>query len=317
MGGNDMRPCIPKRFWVFAAFLSLLTLCFAPVLIPLTRYALDEELLSHIPLMPCIAAYLVFGMRRRALGTVYRGSPGMSAVFLLAGIALLAFRFWLKRIGMPPAINDGFSLLMGAFLCLLYSGVIGILGMGVFRVALFPLAMLLFAIPIPLAAVHALEIFFQVTSAWTFGVIFRLTGIPFIQEGVRFTMPKLVMEVGTECSGIRSSLVLLITGLLAGDAFIRSRGKRVALALSFLPIGILRNAVRILTLAVLSDRYGPQALQWWIHRKGGPVFFVFSLIPLFALALWLKRTERRAAALKIPNDSVFGNMSPTDKTTVT
>ena len=30
-----------------------------------------------------------------------------------------------------------------------------------------------------------------------------------------------------------------------------------------------------------------------IHRKGGPLFFVLSLIPFFALLAWLYKTEQR------------------------
>jgi hypothetical protein len=36
-----------------------------------------------------------------------------------------------------------------------------------------------------------------------------------------------------------------------------------------------------------------------IHHKGGPIFFVFSLIPLFILLLMLQKSERAGKKSKL------------------
>jgi hypothetical protein len=39
---------------------------------------------------------------------------------------------------------------------------------------------------------------------------------------------------------------------------------------------------------------GPQMIHSVIHRRGGPAFFVLSLIPLLLLLWWLHKGEARA-----------------------
>jgi hypothetical protein len=57
------------------------------------------------------------------------------------------------------------------------------------------------------------------------------------------------------------------------------------------PLGILRNSLRIFVIGWLCVTYGPDMINSWIHRHGGPLFFAASLIPLFAMAWWLRRSE--------------------------
>jgi ABC-type transporter Mla subunit MlaD len=38
---------------------------------------------------------------------------------------------------------------------------------------------------------------------------------------------------------------------------------------------------------------GPQMIHSIIHRRGGPVFFMLSLIPLLFLVWWLRLMERK------------------------
>ncbi len=57
-----------------------------------------------------------------------------------------------------------------------------------------------------------------------------------------------------------------------------------------IPLGLLRNAARILVISLLCVHIGPHMINSVIHRRGGPVFFALSLVPLFAM-LWLLRRQ--------------------------
>jgi len=85
---------------------------------------------------------------------------------------------------------------------------------------------------------------------------------------------------------------LFITSLLAAHLFLRTPWKRTVFVLVVLPLGILRNGFRVYTIGELCIHIGPQMINSPIHRKGGPIFFVLSLIPLFILLVMLQKSER-------------------------
>jgi exosortase len=118
----------------------------------------------------------------------------------------------------------------------------------------------------------------------------------FFREGLIIKLPNITLEVAPECSGIRSSMVLFITSLIAGKMFLHSKWHRVWLALFVIPLAVVRNGFRIFTLSILCVYVSPDMINSFVHKKGGPIFFALSLIPFFAFLLWLRRRERRAPA---------------------
>jgi exosortase len=160
----------------------------------------------------------------------------------------------------------------------------------------FPTAFLLFTIPLPDAVVEWLEWASAAASAETAAWLFTATGTPLMRSGPILALPGITLEVARECSGIRSSWALFITAVLASHVILQSPWRRVALVAFVIPLGILRNGFRILVIGLLSVNVGPHMIDSFIHRRGGPIFFALSLVPLFLLALWLRRQERRHEA---------------------
>jgi exosortase/archaeosortase family protein len=100
------------------------------------------------------------------------------------------------------------------------------------------------------------------------------------------------MEVAPQCSGIHSSLALFILSLLAGHLFLRSRWKRATLALAVIPLALLRNGFRVFTIGQLCVHIGPEMIDSYIHRHGGPFFFILSLVPFCILLFFLMKSDR-------------------------
>ena len=160
--------------------------------------------------------------------------------------------------------------------------------------AAFPLAFLIFLIPLPDAAVSWLENASALASAEAAAMYFAIAGTPLVRQGTIFELPGIVLEVAQECSGIRSSWVLFITSILASHLFLESPWRRLALVAFVIPLGILRNGFRVFVIGVLCVHVGPHMIDSIIHRRGGPLFFALSLVPLFLLLWWLRRREQRA-----------------------
>ena len=272
-----------------AGYLLLLALAFIQPLTRLMVYAAQSELNSLILLVPFIAGYLLHTQQVRILaafrtsiaGTVTAGGVGFAA--LVAGIV------WRQRV----SINDDLGLMALAFVSFAAAGGFLFLGARWLAARAFPIAFLIFMVPLPDAAVDWLENASMLASAEAAALFFNAAGTPVFRHGTVFELQGIVLQVAQECSGIRSSWVLFIAGLLASHLFLRTRWRRIVLVAFVIPLGILRNGFRVFVIGLLCVHIGPWMIDSTIHRQGGPFFFALSLVPLFLLLLWLRRRERR------------------------
>ena len=111
------------------------------------------------------------------------------------------------------------------------------------------------------------------------------------RTGFELALPGLTIEVAKECSGIRSSLALLFTSLLAGHLLLRSAGRKTALALITVPLLMIKNGIRIVTLSTLAIYADPSFLTGKLHSEGGFVFFLLALAVLAPVLWFLQRAE--------------------------
>jgi len=281
----------PRLRW-FLGFAIGLTLAFALPLARLTGFSLRVDLHSHMLLIPLVSAYLLWLKRHEPLPA----PAGSNALAMIpAAFGLVALNAWLFQGWNQGALplNDYLALTSFAYVCLLWAGALALLGSRWLWHFAFPVAFLIFIVPLPTAAEHAIEVFFQYTSAEASALLFQLTGSTVFRDGLVFQLPGISIRVAEECSGIRSSLVLFITSLVGGYLFLRSPWHRAALAGFVIPLAILRNGFRIFTIAMLCVHVSPDMIDSVVHRRGGPVFFALSLLPFFALLLWLHRREQR------------------------
>ena len=268
---------------------AAVTALFAVPLRDLVSHALKNELHSHILLIPVVCAYLLYQRRNRLPAP---GKPFWTGLLLgaTAGVALLAWALLAGRASLGD--NDFLAVMTGSYLCVLFGGAFGLMGSAWIRAAAFPVAFLLFMIPLPDRLTVLIENGLMAFSADASHLLFKIVGIPVLRTGQTLEIPGIVLEVARECSGIRSTWVLLITSLLGAHLFLRSRWRQALLVAFVLPLGVARNALRIVFIGWLCTRYGPQMVDSAVHHDGGPVFFGISLVPLFGLLWLLRRWEK-------------------------
>jgi exosortase C (VPDSG-CTERM-specific) len=274
----------------FALVTGVLIICFALPLWQLFRFALDSGFYSYIILVPFISLYLMW-LKRATLPVSMQPAYPMSAIFLLSGLVLtVAYWLWFRP-GLRSAYDDYLAMMIICFLLFFYGISSFFWGLQTLRAAAFPLAFLIFMVPIPLAATQEINSFLQAGSALAAAGFFTLTGTAYFQNGLVFQLADIRLQIAPECSGIHSTLVLFITSLLASYIFLRTSWKRALLTLVVLPLGLLRNGFRVFVIGQMCIHMGPQMIDSPIHHKGGPIFFVLSLIPLFLLLLILQKSE--------------------------
>ncbi len=280
-----------KRLHYLLLALAGLVLCFGKPLFDLFTHAAQSYFYSHILLIPFISLYLIW-LRRDRLALESAPMPKLAIFPVAAGVAILGIYLTSVFQGWEPDLYDYLALTIVPFVLLVAGACALFLGKETFRTLVFPLAFLLFMAPFPAALKEGIDVFFQHASAEAAYPMLSLA-TPVLRTGLEFQLPGVRIEVAPECSGIHSSLVLLITSLLAGELFLRSPWRRAALALAIIPLAILRNALRIFTIGLLCVEIGPEMLHSPIHHRGGPIFFALSLIPFFLLLLVLRRSETK------------------------
>ena len=297
--GDELTPHPRPNDWRltgFVGFAILLTVGFVKPLIALAIHAARSDLHSYILLVPFISAYLIYSRRDR-LPKRYGSSPGWAMIPLLGGLGSLSAA-WTQSAGLSR--NDYLTLAALSFVCFLAAGGFLFLGKKWMAAAAFPFAFLIFMVPMPNAMADTLETASKLASAEAANLFFDMTGTPVLREGTVFQLPNIAIEVAQECSGIRSSWVLLITSLVAANLFLKSTWRRALLVCFVIPLGIVRNGFRVFVIGTLCVHFGPQMIHSIIHRRGGPMFFALSLMPLFLVLWWLRRGEASSPEGPVP-----------------
>ncbi len=253
---------------------------------------------SYIPLIPVISLCLIW-LRRREVETDAKPAWGAGAVVILSAAGIVAFGSYEHSawIGQPLVF---LAWLILAFLLFVLGAGLICLGTKVIRSNLFPVALLLFVIPLPVAMRYPIESFRENSSIFLATNLFQIVGTAVDRKGswlmFRFNPNfsfSLSVSAEYSCFGIPSYLILLIASLIVGNLYLRNSWKRAAFTLFVIPLDILVNAVQIFTIGELGIRFGPEVIQSNGYRMSGITFFALSIIPLFLLLLLLRKSESR------------------------
>jgi exosortase len=276
----------------FGLFTVATGIVFWKTLAALTAYSVHNESGSHIILMPVVIVYFVFKERQRIFSSI-RPSVMVGVCIILTGGAL----YWAAiQLGWFWSGNESLSAATLAFTLVLAGGFVCCYGLAAARAAAFPLFLLAFMVPVPDGALAWIIHVLQQGSTEVAYLLFRAADVPVLRQGFVLSVPGVSIEVASECSGIRSSIALLITCLLAAHLYLRTPWKIALFVLLVLPVSVIKNGIRIATLTLLSIYVDPGFLQGNLHREGGVVFFLLALLILYPALVVLEKSERMPAS---------------------
>ncbi|MFZ5720259.1 MAG: exosortase V [Pseudomonadota bacterium] len=120
-------------------------------------------------------------------------------------------------------------------------------------------------------------------SVLSFAIVEPL-GIPIVREGVTMTVGPYQLLVEDACSGL-NSLIGLIAITLFYIYLLRNAGWRYSLFLLCLiiPVAIIANVFRIVTLILLTYYFGDAVGQGFLHVTAGLFLFAIALVLMFAI----------------------------------
>jgi exosortase len=270
----------------FTAAIAASLIAFWKPLFSLVSFSLTHEYCSHVILIPGISAFFLY-LNRNSIRKVLQ-IWAYGALFALPAVPVLLWVF-ARKSSLDP--NDFLAATTFAIVCVWMSIFAVCYGFRAFRAAVFPLFFLLLMIPLPTVMLDSTTHFLQAGSTQLTYWLLQAVGQPALKEGFTIYMPKLTILVAEECSGIRSSLALLITCLLAGHMMLRSNWRRTVFVLLTIPVALIKNGIRIATLVLLSLHVDMRFMTSSLHRDGGFVFFFIALLIMAAFLKILQKSE--------------------------
>ncbi len=282
-----MRPPPGERASL-GLLLAGLALMAAPTLWHLARTAWAGDDQGHGPVILLLSLWLLWRRRGAILALPYR--PARTA-----GHALLLLALAASVLGRSQAIvqfEAAAPIVAAAALLLLARGWVAL------RLALVPLLLLGFIVPLPGVLVQALTVPLKTAVSWAAEALMHLWGYPVARSGVILAVGQYQLLVADACAGLTSMFTLECLGLL----YLNLRGhasawRRGLLALLIVPIAFAANVVRVVALSLVTFHFGDAAGQGFVHGFAGLVLFSVATLLMLATDTLLGRLlPVRAAA---------------------
>jgi exosortase A len=265
----------------FAIIIASLAILYFRVVQGLVSDWIDLPDFSHGFLIPLVSFYFIYE-RRKELSVLSPSGSWTGVVLLVFGILLLllgtlATEYFTMR----------FSLL------LVIGGIIlFLLGKDYFKPHLFPLAFLIFMIPIPSILMDRITFPMQLFASKVAARSLYWVGIPVLREGNVILLANTSLEVAEACSGIRSLISLLALSVVFAYLSQKITWKRTALVISTFPIAIIANAARVSGTGILAQYYGDKVAQGFFHGFSGWILFVVAFVCLFGVGALISRVKK-------------------------
>ena len=289
----DARNNVLKRWLLFGVWIGGSSLLFLKPLIALVRLSLTNDNASHLILIPFLTAGLLFIERRTIFSNLSFKAGGGIFLFFSAIIVLSV------RLAGDKVTSD--LQLTGNVLALILLWIAGFafsFGKAAVKSAYFSFLFLFLTVPLPNFLLERIVSLLQAGSAEVTEVLFNLTGVPVLREGLVFHLARLNIEVARECSGIRSTLALFVLTLPVVHYGLHSLWRKLFFLACAFFVMILKNGIRIVTLSLLAMYVDPSFLFGTLHRDGGIAFFLLGLLLLLPILLLLQRGESIVSADK-------------------
>ncbi len=241
-----------------------------------------DENYSHGFLVPLIAGYAIWQNQDKFKNATINPLTWVGSALMIGAVLLL----WAGTIG-----AELFVTRIG-FLAALISLILYFKGFSWLKLLMFPLGLLLLAIPVPNLIFQKIAFPLQLLASDYAAQVINWVGIPAFREGNVIELAQMKLEVVEACSGIRS-LMSLTTLAVTYAYFTENKWwRRIILVLSVIPIAIFTNAARVTATGIMAHYYGEDAAQGFQHAFSGWLMFVVAMLLLLVVAQLLRTLSK-------------------------
>lgn len=229
------------------------------------RWNAPESYYSHGPLIIFASLFLVW-IKRGEIKRV-KFTPDNRGIIIIIAALIIHTIGNLIRLYFISAVS----------LLILLTGIIFYLfGREMLQKVRFPVLYLVFMIPAPLVLISNIVIKMKLFAGEMGAAMLNKIGLKAIRDGSIIRMQNSYLEIGAPCSGLRSLIALLAFGVAFAYLTRHSNLKKCILVAAAVPIALIANIFRIVLLGWVSEVYGMQAAQGWIHDFSGFLLFAIA-----------------------------------------
>jgi len=224
---------------------------------------------SHAWLIPVVSLAVIWWKRHELIA-----APKSISYTGLAVVGLALFLHWMgARAQIPRFSLIGLCVLTWAIPFYLF-------GWATARLLLFPCSYLIFCVP--LNFLDSLTVPLRIYMTGLTGFLLNGLGFHYLQSGTALysVSGNFWLEIADPCSGIRS--LIAMTAITAAYAYLTQRTllRKWILFAAAVPLAVLGNMVRIVTIALVSEAFGSELGAGLYHEFSGYVIFMAITIPL-------------------------------------
>jgi EpsI family protein len=248
-----------------------------------------------------LAASVVIAWMARPELRALESRPVLSGyVPLLFGIVAFPVGWFLQsQVGPKPVVM---WWLAGSWVLAAVGTILVSAGWSHLRRLAFPLAFVLFALPIPNRILVPLQYALQSATTSTAAAALPALGVPVERNGFVLRLPNGDLGVAEACSGVRS--VTALTAIAAFVAWWRGFGfvRGVLLVVLSVPVIATVNAVRVIVSGLLQEHVGQEYVRGQWHEGLGiaMVFLGLGLIVGLASLLGRSANAESGGEVKVP-----------------
>lgn len=281
----NLRKASTIAKWAAIIFFFMLT--YLPAFADLhAKYSEVDSYYSHGYLIPLVSGFIIWHKRNKLKGM--RVHPFPAGLWVLSGGLLLYLfgRWWYVNF-----VADLSLLVVLAGLSLY------LFGTAVTRELTFPLAFLVFMIPLPKITIIYITFWLKLLAASAATGIVSAMGIPILLEGAFISLPNGILEIENACSGLRSLIALTAMGGVFAYFLPVSFVKKWSFALTSIPIAMGANLIRIVILIWVSYLYSPGARAFRVADfTTGYLIYLIALLGLYIVSRGALTWERHQTA---------------------
>ena len=264
-----------KREWLFV---GLLAGAFAPAVLAMAEVWRSVHYYSHGFLIPLVS-YAAFHPIAGRLGAAGRDPRG----YLAVGAALVLY---LLGLGVGSTALQGLG-----FVGAVAGVVLGFWGPAGLKRLAFPVAFLLFMVPLPPELLSPLILKLQLAVSAASVEILRMLGYSVLREGNVLVLPGGgSLFVAEACSGITSIVTLTPLGVTLAYFTESTWARRLVIVVAVLPLAMIGNLIRVIGTVLAADAYGVQrTTQSALHELAGLLTFALMCLVLVGVGPLLRR----------------------------